>query len=87
MSVRAKADIRLKFQTEKQIKTLLDALTPEARATITRRANVKLQKDGLFFVLTVDADDTVALRSTLNAYLRWINSTVSIIGVLERAVC
>ena len=87
MSVRGKADIRLKFQTEKQLKTLLDALTPEAKATVTRRANVKLQKDGLFFVLTVDADDTVALRSTLNAYLRWINSTVSIIGVLERAVC
>jgi len=87
MSVRAKADIRLKFQTEKQLKTLLDALTPEARATVTRRANVKLQKDGLFFVLTVDADDTVALRSTLNAYLRWINSTVSVISVLERAVC
>lgn len=87
MSVRAKADIRLKFQTEQQLKTLLDALTPEARATVTRRANVKLQKDGLFFVLTVDADDTVALRSTLNAYLRWINSTVSIIGVLERAIC
>jgi len=87
MSVRAKADIRLKFQTEQQLKTLLDALTPEARATVTRRANVKLQKDGLFFVLTVDADDTVALRSTLNAYLHWINSTVSIIGVLERAMC
>jgi len=60
MSVRAKADIRLKLQTEKQLKTLLDALTPEARVTVTRRANVKLQKDGLFFVLTVDADDTVA---------------------------
>jgi tRNA threonylcarbamoyladenosine modification (KEOPS) complex Pcc1 subunit len=87
MSARAKADIRLKFQTEKQLKTLLNALIPEARATVTRRANVKLQKDGLFFVLTVDADDTVALRSTLNAYLRWINSTVSIIGMLERAVC
>ena len=87
MSVRAKADIRLKLQTEKQLKTLLDALTPEARVTVTRRANVKLQKDGLFFVLTVDADDTVALRSTLNAYLRWINSTVSVISVLERAVC
>jgi tRNA threonylcarbamoyladenosine modification (KEOPS) complex Pcc1 subunit len=87
MSVRAKADIRLKFQTEKQLKTMLDAIAPETRVAVTRRANVKLQQDGLFFVLTVDADDTVALRSTLNAYLRWINSTFSIIGVLERAVC
>ena len=87
MAVKAKANIRLKFQTEKQLETLLDALTPEAKAPVTRRVNVKLQKDGLFLVLAVEANDTVALRSTLNAYLRWINSTVSVIGVLERAVC
>ncbi len=87
MAVKAKANIRLKFQTEKQLETLLDALTPEAKAPVTRRVNVKLQKDGLLLVLAVEANDTVALRSTLNAYLRWINSTVSVIGVLERTVC
>jgi tRNA threonylcarbamoyladenosine modification (KEOPS) complex Pcc1 subunit len=44
-----------------------------------------LEKDGLFLVLAVDAEDTVALRSTLNAYLRWINSTVNVIDVVEHA--
>jgi tRNA threonylcarbamoyladenosine modification (KEOPS) complex Pcc1 subunit len=85
MATRAKANIRLKFNSEKQIATLLDCLMPEAKAPVTRRANVKLEKDGLFLVLTVEADDTVALRSTLNAYLRWINSTVSVIDVVEHA--
>ena len=85
MSIMAKATVRLKFSLEKQITTLLDALMPEANAPVTRRANVKLEKDGLFLLLTVEADDTVALRSTLNAYLRWINSTVNIIDVVEHA--
>jgi tRNA threonylcarbamoyladenosine modification (KEOPS) complex Pcc1 subunit len=83
MSTSAKADIRLKLTNQKQVETLLDALNPEASAPVTRRATVKLQKDGFFLVLTVEADDTVALRATLNAYLRWINSTVNVIQLVE----
>jgi tRNA threonylcarbamoyladenosine modification (KEOPS) complex Pcc1 subunit len=85
MANRAKATIRLKIPSEKQLTTLLDALNPEAKTTITRRATVKLEKDGLFLVLEVDAEDTVALRSTLNAYLRWIGSTVNVISLVEQA--
>jgi tRNA threonylcarbamoyladenosine modification (KEOPS) complex Pcc1 subunit len=85
MANRAKATVRLKFASQKQISALLDALTPEAKAPVTRRANVKLEKDRLFLVLTVEADDTVALRATLNAYLRWINSTVNVMDTIEQA--
>ncbi len=84
VAAKAKVNIRLQFQTEKQLATLLDALTPEAKAPVTRRANVKLQKDGLFLMLAVEANDTVALRSTLNAYLRWINSTLNVLEMVER---
>jgi len=85
MATRAKATVRLKLPSEKQLTTLLDALNPEAEAIIVRRANVKLEKDGLFLVLTVEAEDTVALRSTLNAYLRWMGSTVNVISLVEQA--
>jgi tRNA threonylcarbamoyladenosine modification (KEOPS) complex Pcc1 subunit len=33
--------------------------------------------------MSVEAKDTVALRATLNAFLRWINSTLSIIDILD----
>jgi len=85
MSTSAKAEIRLKLANQKQVQTLLDASSPEANAPVTRRANIKLQKDGLFFVLAVEAKDTVALRATLNAYLRWINSTVNVMQFVEGA--
>ncbi len=84
MSTGAKATVRLEF-SEKQLCTLLNALTPETNTMATRRANVKLEKDGSFLLLTVEAEDTVALRATLNAYLRWINSTVNVMHVVEDA--
>jgi KEOPS complex subunit Pcc1 len=85
MATRAKATIRLRLQSKKQLATLLNALVPEVNAPPSRRATVKLEIDGLFLVLTVDAQDTTALRSTLNAYLRWIGSTVNVISLVEQA--
>ena len=86
MSTSAKADIRLKFTNKKQVETILKALAPEANAPVTRRANIILQKDGLFLVLTVEAGDTIALRATLNAYLRWINSLVNVIVTIQTSL-
>ena len=85
MVTRAKACIRLDFKSEIRVTTILDALEPETKVSATRRANVKLEQDGLFLVLTVEAEDDVALRATLNAYLRWINSTVNVINAVEQA--
>lgn len=84
MAINTKATISLKLRSEKELTTLLNALTPEANAPVTRRATVKLERDGLFLVLTVKAEDTVALRSTLNAYLRWISSAVNVIDLIGK---
>jgi KEOPS complex subunit Pcc1 len=83
MSNSGKADIRLKFANPNQVIVLMDALTPETNSSATRRANVKLEKEGSFLVLSIKAEDTIALRATLNAYLRWINAAISTIAVLE----
>jgi KEOPS complex subunit Pcc1 len=83
MATRATATILLDFSSKKKLTTLFSALNPEANAPITRRARVKLEQNKLSLVLTVDAKDTVALRATLNTYLRWINSTLNIIDVVE----
>jgi len=86
MSSCAKASIHLKFYKEKQITALLTALAPEARSPQTHRAKVKLEKEGSFLFLSVEAEDTVALRATLNSYLYWINSTVNVIKVVTEEV-
>ena len=81
--MKARATVRLQFSSEKHLTTLLEALAPEANAPVTRRAKAILEKEGTFLLLKVEAVDTVALRATLNAYLRWIGSTVKVLEVIE----
>lgn len=81
--MKAKATVRLRLSSEKHVTTLLNALTPEANSPVTKRAKVTLDKEEAGLVLRVEARDTVALRTSLNAYLRWICSTVKVIEAIE----
>jgi len=83
--MKAKATIRLKFSSEKQLRAVVDALTPEVSKPLAGRAKVALERQDAFLVLRVEARDTVALRSTLNAYLRWVGSIVNVVEVLEHS--
>jgi tRNA threonylcarbamoyladenosine modification (KEOPS) complex Pcc1 subunit len=81
--MRAKATVRLQFFSDKHLITLINALTPEVDKPATARARVILEKEGRFLVLKVEAKDTVALRATLNAYLRWIGAMANVVKVIE----
>jgi tRNA threonylcarbamoyladenosine modification (KEOPS) complex Pcc1 subunit len=83
--MKAKATIRLQLSSEKQLTTLLDALAPEANRPVSVRAKASLERDGKFMVLKVEANDTVALRAALNAYLRWIGSAVKVLEAVDYA--
>ena len=81
--MKAKATVRLRFSSEKQLNAVVDALSPEVSKPIAGRAKVVLERQENFLVLQVEARDTVALRSTLNAFLRWVGSVVNVVDVLE----
>jgi tRNA threonylcarbamoyladenosine modification (KEOPS) complex Pcc1 subunit len=83
--MKAKATVRLRLSSEKQLTTILNALAPEANRPVNIRAEATMERDGDFAVLTVEAKDTVALRAALNAYLRWIGSTVKVLETVENA--
>ncbi len=83
--MKAKATIRLRLSSERQLTTLIDALAPEANRPVNLRTKAVLERDGDFAVLKVEAKDTVALRAALNAYLRWIGSTVKVLETVENA--
>ncbi len=78
----ATAVIHLPFESEKQLKALLDALTPEVHRQIGVRSKTKVVAEAQTLVLEVEAEDTVALRAALNAYLRWINSMVNVLDAI-----
>jgi KEOPS complex subunit Pcc1 len=81
--MRTKAVIRLRFTSKKQLSTLFSALTPEVNTQISNRAKATLTKEGNILILKVEAKDATALRATLNAYLRWIDSTIKVLEVVE----
>ncbi|MDH5459567.1 MAG: KEOPS complex subunit Pcc1 [Candidatus Bathyarchaeota archaeon] len=81
--MKANALMRLKFPSEKYLEIVFKALEPEVRKPPTMRSQTILEKEGNFLVLRIEAKDTVALRATVNAYLRWINSVTKVLEVLE----
>jgi tRNA threonylcarbamoyladenosine modification (KEOPS) complex Pcc1 subunit len=83
--MKAKATVHMRCSSEKQLNTLLDALTPEAEKPAGTRARAALERESNFLVLKVEAKDTVALRAALNAYLRWIGSAMNVLEAVENA--
>lgn len=83
--MKAKATVRLKFPSEKQLETALRALKPEVKKPTSSRSRENLEKEGMFLILKIEADDTVALRAALNAYLRWTNSMINVLEVMEKS--
>ena len=81
--MRAKAVVHLPSSSEKQQTALIQALTPEVNRQIGVRSKVTLKAEGQFLVLNVKADDTIALRASLNTYLRWINSTLNVLETVK----
>lgn len=81
--MKAKAVVKLKFPSRKHLEILAKALEPEVKKPATARSKANIEKRKKFLILIVEARDTVALRATLNAYLRWINSIMNVIEFLE----
>jgi len=78
--MRATATCKIHFPDKKHLKIIFKALEVEVKTPATMHSKTKLEIIDTSLVLQVEAKDSVALRATLNAYLRWINS---MLGVLE----
>jgi len=81
--MKANALVRLKFPSEKHLEIVFKALEPEIKTPPTMRSQAFLEKENTFLILKIEAKDTVALRAAVNAYLRWINSMISVLEVVE----
>jgi tRNA threonylcarbamoyladenosine modification (KEOPS) complex Pcc1 subunit len=82
-----KCSIRLKIPmvNKRLLEIIFRALDPETR-TLATRANTTLRKGNGLLILDVNTKDPVALRAVSNAYLRWINSLMNVLDVLEAQI-
>ena len=76
--MKARAVVRLKFSSQKQLQVVMDSLKPETDTSTTSRSDVRLNADELCLVLDFRATDTSALRAAMNSYLRLIVVAMSL---------
>ncbi|MEM2994525.1 MAG: KEOPS complex subunit Pcc1 [Candidatus Bathyarchaeia archaeon] len=81
--MKAKATVHLKFSSEKHLEIVVKALEPEAKKPATKRSKTNIGRKNAVLTLKVETGDTVALRATLNAYLRWISTVYSVLSTAE----
>ena len=81
--MKAKATIHLKFSSSRQLHAIITALSPEINKPVSGRAQINVRNEDNFLIIEVKAEDTVALRSALNSYLRWIDSVKNVFSVLD----
>lgn len=81
--MKAKATIQLRFSSKEELNVISAALTPEVEKppTLRSKAEIKTEDNSLFLI--VEARDTVALRASLNAYLRWISAIHEVFSLLN----
>lgn len=78
--------MRLRFPSKKHLEITYDALKPETdKPPPTTRSKAIMEKADNFLVLKIEAKDVVALRATVNAYLRWMNSLKNVLEALDEA--
>jgi tRNA threonylcarbamoyladenosine modification (KEOPS) complex Pcc1 subunit len=78
-----KATVRIEFPSSRDLETIFEAMAPEIKRPINLRSRVNATKEGKTLILEIEAKDTVAMRSAVNSYLRWINSTNNVLRTLE----
>ncbi len=80
----ANAIVKLPFESEKFLLAIVNALSPEAHQQKGARSKATVVIQGRNLLLDVESEDTVALRTSLNAYLRWINSAISVLETAKQ---
>ncbi len=83
LSREAKAVVHLKFPEEKFVALVIDSLGPEVASSSAHRSKVCLSREGEELTFTFEAEDTTALRASMNAYLRWLQLLSNIYETLE----
>lgn len=63
--------------------TILRAILPETRETVSERYTGKLKKDDNKITFEFEAHDIVAFRAALNAYLRWVKAICDVCELVK----
>jgi KEOPS complex subunit Pcc1 len=67
----------MKFSSSDIAEIILQALVPETETQIGKRAFAAIKRDKDDLLIRLVAKDQIALRATMNSFLRWIDGALS----------
>ncbi|MHA2233444.1 MAG: KEOPS complex subunit Pcc1 [Candidatus Hodarchaeales archaeon] len=69
--------VRIKLRSPHIAEIISQALNPEIATQLERRARADIEQEGVNLSLKISAKDQIALRATMNSFLRWIDGALS----------
>lgn len=72
------------FETNAAL-SIYRSLLPEIESQVTDRSSINLRPEGSYLYLTVEADDLVSMRSTLNTWLRLIQVALEVSALADNS--
>jgi tRNA threonylcarbamoyladenosine modification (KEOPS) complex Pcc1 subunit len=76
-------NVSISFELDKSTRKIVClSLLPELGRTVPR-TDVAVSENDSGVTLSIDAEDSSALRAALNSYLRWINSIISTVNTFS----
>ena len=85
MTEKSSATIQLVLPSDEASNMIFKALKPETRSSVAYRSRVKVSCQGRMVRLDFEAEDTTALRASVNSYLSWLRLLSDLYGVLGKA--
>jgi len=77
------ASVKLEFPSEKEARIFWESLKPETESPATPRSRVRMKWKRSTLILSFEANDTTALRASLNSYLSWLHLLKNVHETLE----
>lgn len=77
------SSIRIKFSSSDIAKIILQALAPETESQMGKRALAVIKRDEDDLLIRLVAKDQIALRATMNSFLRWIDGALSTLELVR----
>jgi len=75
--MRKKATFQFFFDSSDEAEIVASSLSPELKQKIPKTSVNITQSDATLFI-TIQSNDLSSLRASVNSYLRWMNTAVSV---------
>ena len=76
--MKARAMLRVSFQSKKQLDAIALAMEPELQHPAGERAQAQLRIRGKRLTIMFEAEDSTALRAIMSSYVRMLKATINV---------